>query len=173
MSGNLIHFSDAPLGDVRSTPQWEQPHMKPRGLWLSVEDGDHGWSNWCQGENWGLERLTHAHDVTLRDDASILRLAGGNEIDAFTAQFQVVPDDPKSSRSDFRGHYINWRAVAQQYQGIIIAPYCWSRRLHDGTVWYYGWDCASGCIWDADAIERVTLIERAPAMTTPNRTDAK
>ena len=38
------------------------------------------------------------------------------------------------------------------YQGIIIAPYLWTRRHHESTGWYYSWDCASGVIWDARAI---------------------
>jgi hypothetical protein len=33
--------------------------------------------------------------------------------------------------------------------------------LRMGLMWYYGWDCASGCIWDTSVIERVTLEPRA------------
>jgi hypothetical protein len=35
-------------------------------------------------------------------------------------------------------------------------------QLDEFTSWYYGWDCASGCIWDVDAIERVTLATATP-----------
>jgi hypothetical protein len=27
--------------------------------------------------------------------------------------------------------------------------------VDDNCGWYYGWDCASGCIWDSAAVERV------------------
>lgn len=55
---------------------------------------------------------------------------------------------------------IDWKKVTEEYQGIIISPYIWQRRLAPHTMWYYGWDVASGCIWDTDAIEEVKLVER-------------
>ena len=30
-----------------------------------------------------------------------------------------------------------------------------ARRLDMETRWYYGWDCASGCVWDASAVQSV------------------
>jgi len=43
---------------------------------------------------------------------------------------------------------INWSAVADRYSGIEISPYQWEARDGSETSWYYGWDVASGCIWD-------------------------
>jgi len=56
---------------------------------------------------------------------------------------------------------INWPAVAEKYDGIIIAPYIWQRRLSDNPdhFWYYGWDCASGCIWNTEVIEEIHTKE--------------
>lgn len=39
-----------------------------------------------------------------------------------------------------------------------ITPYCWPARMDPDLIWYYGWDCASGCIWDASTIHQVTRI---------------
>ena len=52
-----------------------------------------------------------------------------------------------------RSYRINWQPLTEQYAGIIISPYQWKRRL-DGRAsdWYYGWDCASACIWDLSAV---------------------
>ena len=55
-------------------------------------------------------------------------------------------------------HEIDWKKVKSKYQGIIIAPYQWSCRLNLDSNWYYGWDCASGCIWDLDCIKDFKLI---------------
>lgn len=33
---------------------------------------------------------------------------------------------------------IDWPQVAQHYDGIIIAPYCWEMRLDREAGWYYG-----------------------------------
>ncbi len=49
--------------------------------------------------------------------------------------------------------------VAKLYQGIIIAPYCYSIRLDNDCFWYYPWDCASGCIWDATAIAALVPVQ--------------
>ena len=54
--------------------------------------------------------------------------------------------------------FIDWPKVAERYDGIIIAPYQWSRRL-DGPMWYYGWDCASGCVWRARAVLELKSME--------------
>jgi hypothetical protein len=137
----LIHYSDAALGTIYSVEQHDVCHFKPRGLWVSV-DGDEG-----------LERLTHAHVITLADRANILRLSGAADLDAFTAEFLHKPYPGLEYRA------IDWRPVAAKYQGIIIAPYIWERRLTDHAPWYYAWDCASGCIWDASAIKNVAAVE--------------
>lgn len=50
---------------------------------------------------------------------------------------------------------VNWPLIATRWDGIIIAPYQWSCRYDDRTFWYYGWDCASGCIWNLHAITDV------------------
>lgn len=42
---------------------------------------------------------------------------------------------------------IDWKAVAKEYDGIEIDPYQYERRFSEGFLWYYGWDCASGCVW--------------------------
>ena len=51
---------------------------------------------------------------------------------------------------------INWLAVARDYDGILIAPYCYTRRMT--LDWYNTWDCASACVWNARAIERVDYV---------------
>ena len=62
---------------------------------------------------------------------------------------------------EFEADYLepNWAPTAAQYAGVIIAPYQWERRLDgDASDWYYGWDCASGCIWNADAIASIAVL---------------
>ena len=150
----LVHFSRESLGAIRSKAQLTEPDHKPQGLWLSVEDGKDGWSNWCESERFSLHSLVCAHDVTLRENADVLWLRSADDIDKFTEQYS---NRSVLALASFR---IDWRSVAVKHQGILIAPYIWERRLTNHTSWYYTWDCASGCIWDASAIESVRLIER-------------
>jgi hypothetical protein len=115
---------------------WQQQRDKPLGLWYEV-DGD--WRRWVEDErlDWLKDRTLHR---LILGDENILKLRGAGGLDDFTEQYRVPSPDPLwlSSR-------IDWPRVADEYDGIEIAPYVWSRRLE--LSWYYGWDCASGCIW--------------------------
>ena len=158
MTEILAHYSSTPLGTVRSVEQGPMS-MKPRGLWVSVDSCEDNWKTWCETEQWALDELKHRHIITLAEDARILRVSGEKGIDSFTAEYghpDTVEGTPVPGLSST--YDISWRRVAFRFQGIIIAPYVWSRRLHRETRWYYGWDCASGCIWDAKAIASVERV---------------
>lgn len=141
----LIHYSSAPLLGLRSVDQ-SGPGAgcyKPRGLWLSVE-GDDDWPNWCKSENFGAG-FECATEIVLEPQHRVLWLRTAYEIDAFTWEFGGGP----------RHAPIDWPRVSLHHSGLIIAPYCWERRLTDHTFLYYGWDCASGVIWSADAVSEL------------------
>lgn len=158
----LVHFSAKPFNILGCGVLWgveptdnERPFFKPHGLWVSDED-DFGWRAWCTGEQWGLKTLKHAYDITLKKDANILYLRTPEEIDAFTEKWKYAM--PGVGLDNF---YINWPEVRKLYDGIIITPYQWSRRLDGNSSWYYSWDCASGCIWNLSCIESVTEFDPA------------
>jgi hypothetical protein len=131
------------LDRTRTYPQKFGP--KPNGLWLSV-DGD--WQRWLEDEGytedpaWGLDSV----EVHL-DAERCLWLSTVAELDDFHDHYARP-----------FGHYdsiyhVEWPVVAQGYAGIIIAPYLWGRRLEGAaSSWYYGWDCASACVWDLSAV---------------------
>jgi hypothetical protein len=150
----LEHYSrnSTPLDLAREHRRpWAPIDMKPNGLWVSVK-GEFGWPEWCIGESWGTDTLRYRSIVKLVPDAPILMIENAAELDQFDETFgsPIIP------------HYrmIDWDRVAEFYQGIVITPYIWSRRLDGSCRWYYGWDCASGCIWDPAAIESVSEPER-------------
>lgn len=159
----FVHYSREPLAleALHSCKQDGRPNsIKPHGLWLSVEgEGSHGWRKWCEGEQWGLANLVYRHVVTLAPDASVLTLDATRDILDFSKRFVAVqagyPPDLRDTTM-----FLNWPSVANEYAGLIIAPYNWSLRLDDRTSWYYGWDCASGCIWDHRAIANITTGEK-------------
>lgn len=151
----LLHYSKFPFFGVNSSPQrlvdYLPPSGKPRGLWVSVE-GEDDWAQWCQKENFPLGNFVY--EIELAPKANLLFIRNAIELDLFTQNYGKL--HPSKIAHEIRA--IQWSSVARDYQGIIIAPYIWSRRLTQHTFWYYGWDCASGCIWDAQAIESITLI---------------
>lgn len=162
-----MHFSDKPLpATLDSFRQNPEHFFKPRGLWISDEDTKEGWLAWCRDEGGAnfMKRCTIAYNVTLKPDAEVLLLKSCSDIDWFTNEFHFLDDEmPEGYSGTVMTRYINWERVSKIYQGVIITPYQWDRRLDFDCHWYYGWDCASGCIWDAGAvatIERVAHIEK-------------
>lgn len=154
----LIHYSDEPitLDRSRTYSQNELRGMgKPHGFWVSVA-GEHDWKSWCESEEFHLSGLHYPHQVTLTPKNNILYIVGGQAIDEFHAEYSMEREHT-IHRYEFNQHPINWELVSNKFDGIIIAPYVWSHR-YDGPFWYYGWDCASGCIWNLDTIESIEAV---------------
>lgn len=152
----LLHYSPKPL--VLRECSYLQAHDtgapgKPNGLWVSVE-GEDDWLDWCSGEmpEWVNGRAIT--EIVLHDDAKVLKIESDAQLLAFHHRFGAVPDyELQRYPRDMWAKQPHWRSVAETYAGIIIAPYNWARRLDRETQWYYTWDCASGCIWNLDAIK--------------------
>lgn len=163
----LEHYTDAPFILQRSRVYEQQPPMgmmKPVGLWVSVPGGDPDWPEWCREQEFALNRLAHRSRVRLSASANVLFITSPSGLDSVHQQYSVRDDRMEDYLREFdRGEWdrkfwpMDWRRFAADYQGIIVTPYLWSRRL-DGPSWYYGFDCASGCIWGLDAIESVESL---------------
>lgn len=155
----LSHFTNAPIAVVRSVEQDPTDacltFAKPRGLWVSV-DGEYDWPSWCESSDFGIG--SRRYRVSLAEQANILLLSTSAAPLNFTREFGV-----RSEFAAFVDYAIDWCAVAARYEGIIIAPYHWSHRLSDSARWYYGWDCASGCIWNGAAVASVAEVEGVAA----------
>lgn len=172
----LLHYAEAPTVLDRGRT-YDQRNLrgtgKPDGLWVSVE-GEDDWKGWCEAEAFALHCLEYVHEVTLTEGANVLMISTGKELEAFHAQWSVEDEfnrkmaererdlwgaDLARAERFRRNHWpVQWKKVAAEYDGIIIAPYLWSHRL-DGPFWYYGVDCASGCIWNLDAIDRFEEVQ--------------
>jgi hypothetical protein len=134
---SLVHYTGSPLGDVRLGIQVIE--MKPKGLWVSVGCA---WKEWCDEEGFRVDSTRRAYDIRLHPESEVLLLSDYDAMDEFNALHSM----------DRIGLCVDWPRLARMYDGIIISPYMWGRRLAGGFSWYYGWDVASGCIWNPDAI---------------------
>ena len=162
----LIHYSNRYLTEVRDVEQPDNREGrgdKPSGLWVSVEGKD-DWRSWCLSEDFHTTHLACPTEVVLCDGANILRVQGEAELKAFHDQWGInrVYGAPAWEKR----YRIRWDDLSRQYDGIIIAPYVWSMRLSNDTLWYYGWDCASGCIWRARAVRELRHLPHVDARTT-------
>lgn len=149
-----LKYSNAPIMNdefwERQQAKYQFCYQKPIGCWIT-DDSDCCWKTWCIGNDFGLDRLTHKHEVIL-DDSNVLILESAEDIDNFGREWSCT----KSGK--WMDRYILWDQVAKKYDGLIITPYQWSRRMERSSSWYYGWDCAGGCIWKPSAIKEVRLI---------------
>jgi len=152
----LRHFSKTAIQQVLDTRDKQRVWWKPVGLWVSDEGPNSGrsWSQFCDNES-GLLLGHIEHAVYLRASARVAWCRAASDIDAFHARF--CARRPDLSNIDL----IDWRAVAREYDGIIITPHCPERHLSedDASTWYYTWDVASGCIWNPRAIAHISPIE--------------
>lgn len=146
-SERFVHYSQKPFEFERRTYD-QRVDTKPRGLWLSVDDA---WLDWCRGENFHLEHCEWAIPVSIREGATVLGLATEEDLDAFTREYRRRPSRARPPYVETNSLLIDWSAVARWFDGIVISPYQWGRRLE--LPWYYGWDCASGCVWNCARLE--------------------
>lgn len=149
----LIHFDREVITlnrDYLYPNDQRDAYFKPKGLWVS-DEADFGWEDWCNAEDFDGSGRIYQHQVELYPDHNILIISTVDQIDRFHEEYSV--DVIKGERPSWlppRKDWLNWREVYPLWQGIIITPYLWERRMQ--YMWYYGWDCASGCIWDLSAI---------------------
>jgi len=177
----LFHYSEYPLEKLDKEFHNGRNgcfyfRSKPVGFWISVEDyeDDQTWKTWCEAEEFGLERLAYRYLVTLSNEAKILHLKTSKDILDFGLEYQ---GNEQGSFTNFMKEHgrdpypyvyeIRWEEVIKKWDGIIIAPYDWSLRLNSETMWYYSWDCASGCIWNIEAIKSLSLDSKTTESQSP------
>jgi hypothetical protein len=159
-TNKYIHYSDKPLNHLLDVPPEAQSEngMKPRGVWFGIGSS---WKDWVSTEYGNSSTDIQGHfptnketAIVLKRNAKILRITSAKGLNEFTKKYPGEDEylKPIKNVEYGLGRMINWKRVAKDYDGIIIAPYIASRRLSIQTPWYYGWDVASGCVWNIDAI---------------------
>lgn len=147
----LTHYSPYESVALISIPQIKAK-SKPTGLWVSV-DGEFDWPTWCEQEEFGDIYKQNRFVVTLSQSAKILYLRTIDGILAFSEKYL----SKESHVNAIITSDIDWPRISTSYHGILISPYQWKLRLDRRVNWYYGWDCASGCIWNKDAIKSIEI----------------
>lgn len=179
-----IHITNVPdltLLDMPKPGIEMKPGMRVRerggtdhcSFWYGFNDS---WLEWCRGESMHDWFQPYVYEI-LVDESKILRISNEQEFEAFEDEYHGVPEyleamyDKEHNGRKYRSidapspyfrsgryftSYIDYGRVAEKYGGVEIVPYLWSKRLE--SIWYYGWDCASGVIWDKGAVTEVRLI---------------
>lgn len=153
MKKKYTHFSDSPFTFDPNRKYSLDCHpitMKPTGLWLSDENEEESWKWFCEEDAGWFDKVKYRADFYIKNDANVLILDTLYKIVKFAETYSSPPWMNITATIN-----IYWDKVKQLYSGIIISPYQWNLRFQPGFLWYYGWDCASGCIWDLSVLEEV------------------
>jgi hypothetical protein len=110
------------------------------------------WIEWCTDEmpHWIGKYIS---EVTI-DISKILIIDNIEKFELFEKKYTHT--NVHSGLSGLFYPNIDWPAVTKKYSGIEISPYRWEKRLN--SFWYYGYDIASGCIWNKDALLKRKLL---------------
>lgn len=133
----------------KSIPTEEQTiGMKPKGLWYGFDDS---WIDWVKNEV--PEWLGDNNFELIVSTNRILSIDSDKELIEFTEKYA---DKNSNIGSFINNSMIDWKKVSKDYAGIEIPIYLHNMRL--SVFWYYGWDCASGCIWDTSIIKKINKL---------------
>lgn len=145
-----IFVSSEPVTHVRATADACRIGPKPTGLWYSCGSA---WIDWLQSEmpHWADE-VNYIYEIDVVPD-DFLALRSEEDVLKFTQKYGRAEE-----LSLPWAHGIDWPTVAKHYTGIEICPYIYTLRLDSRTLWYYGWDVASGCVWHPDGVSNIQLI---------------
>ena len=138
-----VFISKDEFTDIR--PMEQSTGMKPKGLWYSCGDE---WIDWVSGEmpEW-LAAANYLYEIEISDDVYEIVSAKG------LMQFENLYGVPMGGGM----LQIDWKKVQDDgWAGIQICPYRSEARY--SSMWYYGWDVASGCIWDPAGLQSFKLL---------------
>jgi len=127
---------------------------KPNGFWYECQDGSsETWKEFCTYGMSSGYRYDSTYSVVL-NDYNILFIPNKRHFEKFYKMYSVPhPADPDGTKGYDK--QIDWPKVAEHYAGIEICPYLVEKRMDDDSFWYYGWDVASGCVWDPSGIKEI------------------
>jgi hypothetical protein len=134
-----LHITHSPKLSKSMKYKPQSIRFKPHGFWYAV---GFGWLDFATYDMQGFydDKKLHAFSINT-DRLNILKINNISELFEFDNNFKHGPDLLSS---------INWVKVAEQYDGIEIPVYL--REARYDYTWYYGWDVASGCVWNTEKL---------------------
>ena len=126
----------------RTYPLYKDYHLKPHGLWYSI---DTEWIEWCKDNQPSFIKPNSFNlEINL------------NECIVISTEKELV-DFNKEYTIESYYKYIDWNVVRKKFKGIEIRNYkeLYEYRYNFDYLWFSGWDVSSGCIWDLSIINKV------------------
>lgn len=151
-----IHYGSSEFDKNRFKPI-KNGHLESKpfgGLWASPVDSKWGWSNWCKAEEFRLDALITSFSFVLTDDARVLHLRSGSDVDKLPKYNPFVCINAPLT-------YIDFEALAKDYDAIEAHIY--EEEEPDDIPWQnhlswklYAWDCHSILVMNPDIVVPVS-----------------
>ncbi len=145
-----IHMSKNPF-ELEQRTFKQNIGMKPFGFWYGFGSE---WIDWTRSEvpDW-VGKYIYSVDI---GNSNVLQINTHMELMQFNREYQSNISGTGHRRLE--GEVIDWKKVADKYDGIEINPYQFEARYQ--YLWYYGWDIASGCIWNLKNVKLKLLTDK-------------
>lgn len=150
-NNDRVHISeDNKIELYDTTSKLSDSRSKPIGFWYGFGNS---WIKWVKNEmpEWDYNNVFKIQI----NDSKILQINTYEELYDFTMKYKS-----KKQIYDYKIDWIDWIKVSKEYNGIEINPYQYRAREKSRSElsWYYGWDVASGCIWNPNSITKIEKI---------------
>jgi tRNA nucleotidyltransferase/poly(A) polymerase len=150
-----MHFGKAKITITQSPLDLERSYapstkIKPTGIWYGCGVG---WLKFVEENDWESTAGSQIWSLKI-NMGKIKSLVDAKEIDRFSWKFRNM----ESYIENHLDKRIDWAKVASTFSGIECCPYPVGDKTKIDNLWYYAFDMASGCIWDASAISNTILV---------------
>lgn len=120
---------------------------KPKGgLWASPVDTDWGWKDWCEGENFHLDRFNKNFKFTLANGSKVFHIRTADDV--MKLPVAKFPDSDLWSI----GWYYDWKKIVKKYDAVELHMSENYSLFHDI---FYCWDVDSIIVLNPDIIKEV------------------
>lgn len=138
-----IHYGSSHFDSKRFIPVHNEIHpwVKPMGgtgLWGTPENSEYGWKEWCEFENFNVEKLATHFRFDLKSDSKILYVRNDEEL-------SNIIDFCISTSSILGIDFEKLMNIGYDAMEVHVTT-------NDIYMKLYGWDCDSIIVFNKDCI---------------------
>lgn len=136
------HFDKSKMYPIRNTENWIKPYG---GLWASPINAEWGWKDWCEAENFRDCDERYSFTFKMRDPSKVYFVDSKEAYDNLVKLYGI-----KNTNSfGYTPQYIDYKRMIEDGWDALELSLTDYWQLYD---LFYGWDCDSILIFNAEAV---------------------